>query len=91
MLQNWKSRDVKWIASFIVTLQEPKLQTTLAKDNEEDNVHAWAQVHGVNVIPDYDNASIVVPIEYVDKDDKVDSNKEDQAVACPMPATNKML
>ncbi len=34
MLQIWKSRDVKWIASFIVTLQEPKPQTAPAKDDE---------------------------------------------------------
>jgi len=40
---SWKLRDVKWIASSIVALQEPKHQTAPAEEDDEDNVHAWAQ------------------------------------------------
>jgi len=40
--QIWKSRDMKWIASSIVTLQEPKPKPPLAKEDDEDeNIHAW--------------------------------------------------
>ncbi len=59
--------------------------------------HAWAQAHGVNMIPDNDNnTNLVAPIADVDEDEEFDVNehnddKEKQALAHPMPATNKTL
>jgi len=71
-----------------------------ATDNDDNkDVCAWAQAHGVNVIPnDNDNdANEVAPV--VDANDKdvvvpqdEDYNNEDKAVVQPMPATwNKTL
>jgi len=64
----WKSRDVKWITSSIVTLEEPKAPAASTEDDEEDvDVHAWAKTHGVNVIPDDDdNANLVTPLANMD-------------------------
>jgi len=79
--QIWKSRDVKWIASSIVTLQEPKPQPTPAEDHDDDlSIHAWAQAHGVNVIPDDDdeNANLAAPLTDVDDEANVAAPQEDQ-------------
>jgi len=93
--QIWKSRDVKWIASSIVTLQEPKPQTPPAEDDNEDDIHTWAQDHGVNVIPDDDDdANLAAPIGEVDEDQDIDTDdkdvdeEEEPAEAHPIPATN---
>jgi len=91
----WKSRDVKWIASSIVTLEEPTTPAASTEDDEEDvDVHAWAKTHDVNVIPDNnDNANLVAPLANADVvvSQAEDDKDEDQAVACPKPATNKAL
>jgi len=70
-------------------------------NDDDEDVHAWAQAHGMNVIPDdNDNANQVAPIANVDvdEDEDVDAIQEDndkeenKAVAHPMPATpNKTL
>jgi len=85
---------MRWIASSIVTLQQPKPQTAPAEEDDNNDFHAWAQAHGVNVIPDNnDDANTVAPIANLDEDADIDANKEDddeedQAVVCPcMPPT----
>jgi len=92
---------VKWIASSIVTLEMPKSQPApMADDDDNEDVHAWAQAHGVNMIPNDndDDANVMAPIVDNDEDDAVvvpqeeDDDNNDQAVAQLMPATqNKTL
>jgi len=78
MRQIWKSRDVKWVASSIVAFQQPKPQTSPAYDDDDEDVHTWAQPHGVNIIPnDNNNTEIVAPIADVDEDEE--ANAEDEA------------
>jgi len=94
----WKSRDVKWIASTIVTLQEPKPKPPSAKDDDEDeNIHAWAQAHGVNVIPDDDeDANAAAPPADADDEDVAvppdeDEDDDNTAPVKEKPVTNKTL
>jgi len=43
----WKSRDVKWIATSIATLPEPK-QAAPANDEDDDNKNLVAPVADIN-------------------------------------------
>ncbi len=39
-----------------MTLEEPKAHIAPANaDDDNEDVHAWAQSHGINVIPNNDN------------------------------------
>jgi len=95
----WKSRDVKWIAKSIIALEEPKPMTSLsnANDNDNEDVHAWAQTHGINLIlDDKNNANAVAPPADLDDKEDYDAINEDDndgtAIMQPMPATQaKML
>jgi len=95
----WKSRDVKWIAKSIIALEEPKLMTSLSNaDDDDDNedVHAWAQAHGINLILDNDNANAAAPPAVLDDKEDNDATNEDDdngtAIVQPMPTTQtKML
>jgi len=75
-------------------LQEPKPQTAPFEEDDEDDVHAWAQAQGVHVIPDEDNnANIITPLADLDEEEEFDVNDQDtdneeQAVVHPMPSTN---
>ncbi len=96
--QIWKLRDVKWIASSIENYIKNKPQTSPADtEDNDDDVHAWAQAHGMNMILDDDNdANLIALIKDVEEEaniaaDDDNSVKEHNAVAHPMPAANKTI
>jgi len=65
----WKSRDMKWIARSIVAFEEPKPMTLLnvdKDDDDENNIHTWAQAHGVHVIPDEAEDDPVAPASRIE-------------------------